>query len=44
MSELETKAGAGNVGAAFEDFMRAFEAFKEVNDERIDVLRAAIRR
>lgn len=34
MSELETKAG-GNVGAAFEDFMRAFEAFKETNDERL---------
>jgi hypothetical protein len=38
MSELETKAGAGNVGAAFEDFMRAFEAFKETNDERLDAL------
>ena len=35
MSELETKAGGGNVGAAFEDFMRAFEAFKETNDERL---------
>ena len=35
MSELETKAGAGSVGAAFEDFMRAFEAFKETNDERL---------
>lgn len=34
MSELETKAG-GNVGAAFEDFMRAFEAFKETNDDRL---------
>jgi HK97 family phage major capsid protein len=34
-SDLETKAGAGNVGAAFEDFMRAFEAFKETNDERL---------
>jgi HK97 family phage major capsid protein len=38
MSEFETKAGAGNVGAAFEDFMRAFEAFKETNDERLDAL------
>ncbi len=38
MSELETKAGASNVGAAFEDFMHAFEAFKEVNDERLDAL------
>lgn len=35
MSELETKAGGGNVGAAFDDFMRAFEAFKETNDERL---------
>ncbi len=35
MSELETKAGGGSVGAAFEDFMRAFEAFKETNDERL---------
>jgi len=35
MSELETKAGGSNVGAAFEDFMRAFEAFKETNDERL---------
>jgi hypothetical protein len=32
MSDLETKAG-GNVGAAFDDFMRAFEAFKETNGE-----------
>lgn len=35
MSELETKAGGGSVGAAFEDFMRAFEAFKETNDDRL---------
>ena len=32
---LETKAGAYDVGSAFEDFMRAFEAFKETNDERL---------
>ena len=32
---LETKAGGSGVGAAFEDFMRAFEAFKETNDERL---------
>jgi len=38
MSELETKAGDANVGAAFDDFMRAFEAFKETNDERLDHL------
>jgi HK97 family phage major capsid protein len=35
MSELETKAQAANVGEAFEDFMGAFEAFKETNDERL---------
>ncbi len=38
MSELETKAVASNVGEAFEDFMRAFEAFKETNDERLYAL------
>jgi HK97 family phage major capsid protein len=37
-SDLETKAGAQNVGAAFEDFMRAFEAFKETNDERLSAI------
>jgi HK97 family phage major capsid protein len=31
---LETKAGGG-VGAAFEEFMRAFEAYKDTNDERL---------
>jgi len=31
---LETKAG-GSVGAAFEEFMRAFEAYKDTNDERL---------
>lgn len=38
MSELETKAASSNVGEAFEDFMRAFEAFKETNDERLYAL------
>ena len=33
-SDLETKAG-GSVGAAFEEFMRAFEAYKETNDDRL---------
>ena len=28
---LETKSG-GSVGAAFEEFMRAFEAYKDTND------------
>ncbi len=31
---IETKAG-GSVGAAFEEFMRAFEAYKDSNDERL---------
>lgn len=34
---LETKAG-GSVGAAFEEFMRAFEAYKDTNDERLSEL------
>lgn len=33
----ETKA-AGSVGQAFEDFMRAFESYKETNDERLSDL------
>ncbi|MGE0022764.1 MAG: phage major capsid protein [Hyphomicrobium sp.] len=33
-TDLETKAGS-SVGAAFEEFMRAFEAYKETNDERL---------
>jgi HK97 family phage major capsid protein len=35
---LETKVHGGDVGSAFEDFMRAFEAFKETNDERLSSL------
>ena len=35
--DIETKAG-GSVSAAFEDFMRAFEAYKETNDERLGEL------
>jgi HK97 family phage major capsid protein len=38
MSELETKGATSHVGEAFEDFMRAFEAFKETNDERLYAL------
>ncbi len=38
MSELETKGVPSHVGEAFEDFMRAFEAFKETNDERLYAL------
>ena len=36
-STLETKRlGDGEVGEAFGDFMRAFEAFKDTNDQRLD--------
>jgi HK97 family phage major capsid protein len=35
---LETKSAAHDVGSAFEDFMRAFEAFRETNDERLAAL------
>jgi HK97 family phage major capsid protein len=34
-NDIETKAAGHEVGEAFEDFMRAFEAFKETNDERL---------
>ena len=34
-TEIETKAAGHEVGEAFEEFMRAFEAFKESNDERL---------
>ncbi|WP_276199735.1 phage major capsid protein [Chelatococcus sp. XZ-Ab1] len=34
----ETKALGIDVGAAFEDFSRAFEAFKETNDQRLAAL------
>ncbi|MBL8564745.1 MAG: phage major capsid protein [Hyphomicrobiaceae bacterium] len=32
----ETKTAGGDVGAAFDEFMRAFEEFKETNDRRLD--------
>jgi HK97 family phage major capsid protein len=32
---LEIKSAGGDVAAAFDDFARAFEAFKEANDERL---------
>lgn len=35
---LETKASAGATAAAIEDFMRAFEAYKDTNDQRLDEL------
>jgi HK97 family phage major capsid protein len=31
-------AGGPEIAAAFEDFMRAFEAFREANDERLDAV------
>jgi HK97 family phage major capsid protein len=34
--QLEVKAVTGEVGAAFDEFMRTFEAFKDANDERIE--------
>jgi HK97 family phage major capsid protein len=34
----ETKAFSGDINAAFDDFMRSFEAFKSENDERIHEL------
>lgn len=36
--QLETKASSGATAAAFEDFMRTFEAFKETNDQRLNEL------
>ena len=40
----ETK-GASDLGFAFDDLMRAFEAFKETNDQRLDEIeRRACRR
>ena len=32
----ETKTAGGDVGAAFDEFMRAFEEFKQTNDRRLD--------
>ncbi|GGG39532.1 phage major capsid protein [Chelatococcus composti] len=37
---LETKALGTDVSAAFEEFSRAFEAFKETNDQRLEALEA----
>ena len=33
---LETKSAGGETARAFEEFMEAFEAFKETNDQRLD--------
>ena len=33
---IEIKALGGDVGDAFDDFMRVFETFKQANDERLD--------
>ncbi len=35
MNEIENKAIDADVGVAFEEFMQAFEAFKDTNDERM---------
>lgn len=35
MGDIENKAVDGDVSGAFDDFMRAFEAFKETNDDRL---------
>ncbi len=32
----ETKSAPADVAAAFEDFSRAFEAFRDTNDTRLD--------
>ena len=34
-TDYETKSAGGDVSAAFDEFMRAFEEFKETNDRRI---------
>ncbi len=44
MPTLETKSAAtDDLAAAFDDFMRAFEAFKDANDERLGQLERACR-
>lgn len=35
MTDFETKSAGGDVAAAFDEFMHAFEEFKETNDRRI---------
>ncbi len=35
-TDYETKSAGSDVGAAFDEFMRAFEEFKETNDRRLD--------
>lgn len=35
-TEFETKSAGGDVAAAFDEFMRAFEDFKETNDTRLN--------
>ncbi|RME94143.1 MAG: phage major capsid protein, partial [Alphaproteobacteria bacterium] len=36
IDKIETKAAGGEVAQAFDEFMQAFEAFKETNDERLN--------
>ncbi len=35
-TDFETKSAGGDVAAAFDEFMRAFEDFKETNDKRLE--------
>ncbi|MGD9669996.1 MAG: phage major capsid protein [Hyphomicrobiaceae bacterium] len=35
-TDFETKSAGGDVASAFDEFMRAFEDFKETNDRRLD--------
>jgi hypothetical protein len=38
LSAPELKAAAPDIAGAFDDFSRTFEAFKEVNDQRLGEL------
>ena len=43
ISSPETKMGsATNVAEAFDDFMQAFEAFKDTNDERLSQIESRV--
>ena len=40
--DIETKASATEVAEAFDDFMTAFDAFKEANDDRLDQIETRV--